>query len=151
MKKQEVLDYMEIKELPDPVEESKEKCIALVLRNTGAKDYVICKNGGVVLDKKYRSGIARVIEYYPEVEKSPEAPASKAEAPNNDAKEKPTPKEESVLNPINTKTIPEQGKVSSEFNREDAILFLMKKKMKKGNLIKKTNDQLKALLNIYKK
>lgn len=140
MKIQEVLDILSLQELPAPAPQGKGKCAALVQRVTGQKDYVITKNGGVIIDIGYRCSIVKILEYYP-------VPP--------DVKEKPTPVEESVLKQTLNITLPNQKEPeknvkSTKYNRTDAIAFLEKQNLNKTSLLRKSDKQLQELMDGFK-
>ena len=113
---------MKLETLPEPSNCSTGKCIALVERSSGGKDYVIANKGGVVMDKQPSASIRRIVEYYPVVKEK------KGEDNAEDKK---------------VYVIP------AVFERNEAISFLVSNKM---NLIKmqgKTDEELKGLLKVY--
>lgn len=121
MNVQQVLKIMKIETLPKSSNSSTGKCIALVERSSGGQDYVIANKGGIVIDKQPSASVRRIIEYYPVV---------------NAKKEAADDEQEFYVAP-------------AVFSRNEAIEFLVSKKM---NLIKmqgKTNDELKSLLKVY--
>ena len=122
MNVQQVLQVMKLETLPEPSNCSTGKCIALVERSSGGKDYVIANKGGVVMDKQPSASIRRIVEYYPVVKEK------KGEDNAEDKKVYVTP---------------------AVFERNEAISFLVSNKM---NLIKmqgKTDEELKGLLKVY--
>ena len=126
MNAQQVLQIMKLETLPEPSNCSAGKCIALVERVSGGKDYAIANKGGIVIDKQPSASIRRIVEYYPVVKEK---------------RGKETQEEESEEK--KTYVIPEV------FERNEAIAFLVSNKM---NLIKmqgKTDDELKSLLKVY--
>ena len=139
MKKQEVLDYLGLEELPEPTTSSNKKCAALVKRTTGLQDYAICKGGGVVFDSKFRAGIAEIIEFYPELKKEVKPEQIKPEVPETITiphvqVEKPAPKKPAA----------------KKFVRADAIDTLEKRGLNKNSLVKKNDKQLRELLGTLK-
>jgi len=145
MKKQEVLNYLGIEELPLPCATSTKKCAALVKRTTGLQDYVICKNGGVVVDKKGRASIVKIIEFYPvvKVKVEPVVIAPVVIKPEVIIPEQPS------TEPIKPEVIiPEPVVTKKEkFNRFNTIEFLRLKGEK--NLTRKKNEELKKLFDGY--
>ncbi len=132
MKKQEILDLLELTELPVPGQPSKGKCAALVQRTTGQQDYVITKGGGVITDIGYKSAIVRIIEYYPVVKETVFEKSEVAE------QQKPIPQQEPVK------------KQKIAFNRYEAITFLESKNFNKKSLLKKSDKQLQELLDGFR-
>ncbi len=136
MKKQEILDLIELTELPAPGQPGKGKCAALVQRTTGQQDYVITKGGGVITDIGYKSAIVKIVEYYPVVK---ETVPEKAEVVEVVEKQKPIPQQEPVK------------KQKIAFNRFEAITFLESKNFNKKSLLKKSDKQLQELLDGFRK
>ena len=135
MKKQEILDLLELTELPAPGQPGKGKCAALVQRTTGQQDYVITKGGGIITDIGYKSAIVKIIEFYPVVK---ETVPEKAEVVEVVEKQKPIPQQEPVK------------KQKIAFNRFEAITFLESKNFNKKSLLKKSDKQLQELLDGFK-
>jgi hypothetical protein len=133
MKKQEVLDYLGIAELPEPAATSNKKCAALVRRTTGQEDYVVCQNGGIVLDRNFKAGITKIIEFYPEVKPEPEKVEHEHEHEQEPEPEKPAPKKKVVR------------KRPANFNRKDVIESLEKQGLNK-DWSKKSDKELKELM-----
>lgn len=135
MKKQEILDLLELTELPAPGQPGKGKCAALVQRTTGQQDYVITKGGGIITDIGYKSAIVKIIEFYPVVK---ETVPEKAEVVEVVEQQKPIPQQEPVK------------KQKTAFNRYEAITFLESKNFNKKSLLKKSDKQLQELLDGFK-
>jgi len=120
MDKTQVLGIMELETLPEPQNKPHGKCIALVERAGGIKDYVIFNNGGISIDKKPVSSIIRVIEYYHNAKK----------------------KEPEVVVDEKPKT---------EYDRDEAIKFLVGMRMDEKKMKGKDDEELKRLLKVYGK
>jgi hypothetical protein len=118
-----------MEELPIPSNSPAGKCIALVERISGDKDYVIFANGGIVADKQPMSAVRKIIEYYPAVK------AKKV------VEQEPEPVIEKTPEPV----------ASTEYNRNEAIKFLVSKKMNEGKMKEKNDDELKKLLKVFRK
>jgi len=132
MNKQQVMEMMGLEILPAASNTPIGKCIALVERVGGDKDYVIYANGGIVADKKPVSAVIKVIEYYPVV------------------KEKKVVVVEEVKPEIVVAVEPEIV-VAVEYNREEAIAFLVSNKMNEARMKEKSDEELKKLLKVYKR
>jgi len=114
MNVQQVLQIMKLETLPEPSKLTNTKCIALVERSSGGKDYVIANKTGIVIDKQPSASVRRVIEYYP-------------------------------VEQVKV----EEKKVPSEFDRADAIEFMVGMRMDKKKAEQKTDGELKDLLKVY--
>jgi len=121
MNVQQVLQIMKLETLPEPSNCSTGKCIALVERSSGGKDYVITNKGGVVMDKQPSASVRRIVEYYPVVK----------EKKGEESDEK------------KVYVIP------AVFERNEAIAFLVSNKMNLIKMQGKTDDELKSLLKVY--
>lgn len=134
MKKQEILDILQLTELPAAGQPGKSKCAALVQRTTGQQDYVITKGGGIITDIGYKCAVVKIVEYYPVV------------------KEKPIPQQEPVL--TQTHIVEEKPQIQpttkDKFNRFTTIAFLEKKNMSKEKLLRKTDKQLQELMEGFR-
>lgn len=124
MNVQQVLQIMKLETLPEGSKSSTGKCIALVERSSGGQDYVIANKGGVIIDKQPSAAIRRIVEYYPVVK-------GKKEKEDDEVEEK------------KVYVIP------AVFDRNEAIEFLVSKKMKLITMQGKTDDELKKLLKVY--
>ena len=69
MELQQVLQEMNLSKLPDAVDYSDERCIALAKRGERNQDFVIANKGKVVCDRGYRMPVLSLIEFYPFIEK----------------------------------------------------------------------------------
>jgi len=134
MNKQQVMEMMGLEILPQPSNSPVGKCIALVERVGGDKDYVIFANGGIVADKKPVSAVRKVVEYYPVVKEKKVVVVEEAK-PEVVVEVKPEPLPEVVV----------------EYNREEAIAFLVSNKMNEARMKEKTDEELKKLLKVYKR
>jgi hypothetical protein len=170
MKKQEVLDFMKWDELPKAAKSSNLKCPVLVERTSKMKDYAIANQGRIVADKKFKAGIARVIEYYPEkvaskadLEKAEKERADAAKKVIEDAKiaaDKIIADKAAADKVIADKVIADKAKadkIAAEKlaniapPRDKMIEFLVLKKHNLEVLDVKTNDDLFALYKKFKK
>lgn len=140
MNVQEVLQIMELETLPEPTKTTTIRCIALVERSSGGKDYVIANSIGVVVDKRPIASVRKVIEYYPVAKKGKDIPV---------IPEIPEVKSDPAIEPP---IIPEAKEMTPEpFTRQNAIDFLVSKKMNRAKMEDKTDDELKRLLKVYGK
>lgn len=99
MNVQEVLQIMELEKLPEPSKTATIRCIALVERSSGGKDYVIASSGGVVMDKRPIASVRRIIEYYPVAKKKKEEVPEVPSAPVEVAETKQEPVVETPIAP----------------------------------------------------
>lgn len=143
MKKQEILDILQLTELPAAGQPGKSKCAALVQRTTGQQDYVITKGGGIITDIGYKCAVVKIVEYYPVVKVAPVPVA---------VEEKPIPQQEPVLTQTHIEEQKPQVKHTEKdkFNRFTTIAFLEKKNMSKEKLLRKTDKQLQELMEGFR-
>lgn len=121
----QALELMKLEKLPASSNNPSAKCIALVERVSGIKDYAIVNKVGIVCDKGSKSAIRKVIEYYPAKKKQEEVVA---------------------LEPVVEKPVVEEPTVSE---RQKMIEYLVSKKMNKGKLDTKSDEELVKIMTIY--
>lgn len=142
----QALELMKLEKLPATSNNPSAKCIALVERVSGIKDYAIVNKVGIVCDKGSKSAIRKVIEYYPTKKKQEDAVVEEVVVPEVVVEEvvvevpvvPEPPKEEPVI---------EEEPVLSE--RQKMIEYLVSKKMNKGKLDAKSDEELVKIMKIY--
>jgi len=132
MNKQQVLQMMGLEQLPKASNSPIGKCIALVDRAGGDQDYVIYANGGIVADKNPVSAVRKVVEFYPVVKEK-----------------KVTEVEAEVESEPQVVVEPEVVKVTPEYNRDEAVKFLVSKGMSEAKMKSLSEDDIKKRLKVY--
>lgn len=136
MDKQQALDLMKLEQLPAASQTPTAKCIALVERFSGIKDYVIASKIGIISDKGAKSAVKKIVEYYPVTKKvvavEPEPEPESEEVPE-----------------IMPEPEPEQQETAELSEREKMIEYLVSKKMNKAKLNAKTDEELVKITEIY--
>lgn len=137
----QALELMKLEKLPASSNNPSAKCIALVERVSGIKDYAIVNKVGIVCDKGSKSAIRKVIEYYPAKKKQEEMVAEEVVVPE------PVIDEPVVEEPeLEVAEEPEEPAISE---RQKMIEYLVSKKMNKGKLDTKSDEELVKIMTIY--
>lgn len=59
------MDYLGLEKLPIPEQDALHKCVVLVERINGVKDYAIAQERRIIADIGFTAPIVSIIEYYP--------------------------------------------------------------------------------------
>lgn len=137
----QALELMKLDKLPASSNNPSAKCIALVERVSGIKDYAIVNKVGIVCDKGSKSAIRKVIEYYPAKKKQEEVVVEEVVVPEIVIEEPDVEEPE-----LEVAEEPEPPVLSE---RQKMIEYLVSKKMNKGKLDAKSDEELVKIMKIY--
>lgn len=137
----QALELMKLEKLPASSNNPSAKCIALVERVSGIKDYAIVDKVGIVCDKGSKSAIRKVIEYYPAKKKQEEVVVEEVVVPEIVVDEPVVEESEQEVD------VAVEEPVLSE--RQKMIEYLVSKKMNKGKLDAKSDEELVKIMKIY--
>lgn len=145
----QALELMKLEKLPASSNNPSAKCIALVERVSGIKDYAIVNKVGIVCDKGSKSAIRKVIEYYPAKKKQEEVVVEEVVVPETVVDEPvvEAPEPEVTEEPELEAAEEPEPPVLSE--RQKMIEYLVSKKMNKGKLDAKSDEELVKIMKIY--
>ena len=157
MKLQQVLEYLELEQLPQAgTSTSQKKCACLVERVTGVKDYAIAKNGGIVVDLNFTASIKRIVEFYPvQKKKEPEVTVIPPPIPTEDLAPKIEGTTEGTIGGTTDMADLEEVFPSKDpqpvSKRGLMIAFLETQRNKRATLDLKTDDQLAEMCKRFGK
>lgn len=149
----QALELMKLDKLPASSNNPSAKCIALVERVSGIKDYAIVNKVGIVCDKGSKSAIRKVIEYYPAKKKQEDVVAEEVVVPEIVVEEPVVEVPVVPEPPKEEKAAEDEANVAVEepvlSERQKMIEYLVSKKMNKGKLDAKSDEELVKIMKIY--